>query len=194
MKKYIAEALGTFALTLVVALSIAVKFPVATPVLAGLTLLLFVYSIGHISGTHINPAVTIGLWSIKKIKTNEAISYIVSQFIGAGVALLVVSWAVGSAALTVVNSPMVGFAELLGTFFFTFGIASAVYGKAPAIMSGVVVGGSLFLGITIAVTLGSNGVLNPAVALGIQSFNLMYVLGPIIGSILGMQVYKYLHE
>ncbi len=180
-------------LTLVVALSIITKFPVPTPVLAGLVLLLFVYSMGHISGTHINPAVTIGLWSIKKIKGEEAILYIISQIIGAAVALFLVSCLVGSPQLTVSDSLLVGFAEALGTFFFAFGIASVVYGKSPSAVSGIVIGGSLLLGITIAATIGSNGVLNPAVALGIQSFNWMYLLGPIIGSVLGMQAYKYLN-
>ena len=56
----------------------------------------------------------------------------------------------------------------------------------------MVVGGSLLLGIAVAALLGSNGVLNPAVALGIGSFNVMYVLGPILGSVLGMQLYKRL--
>jgi glycerol uptake facilitator-like aquaporin len=59
-------------------------------------------------------------------------------------------------------------------------------------MSGLVVGGSLLLGIALASLLGSNGVINPAVALGIGSFNVMYVLGPVLGSLLGMQVYKRL--
>ena len=164
-KKYLVEALGTMTLTLVVALSIATKFPVATPILAGLVLLLFVYSVGHISGTHINPAVTIGLWSIKKIQTNEAVAYIISQFIGAEIALILVANTVGLARLTVSGSWIIGFAEVLGTFFFAFGIASVVYGKVPSLMSGVVIGGSLLLGITIAATLGSNGVLNPELPL-----------------------------
>ena len=194
MKKYFSEALGTFALTLVVALSLASKFPIATPVLAALVLGLFVYSIGHISGSHINPAVTIGLWSIKKIKTNDAVYYILAQCIGAGVASFLVSDTLGLAKLTVSGNVGIGAAELLGAFFFAFGIASVVYGKAPSIMSGVVVGGSLLLGISFAAMLGSNGVLNPAVALGIGSFNLMYLLGPIVGAILGMQAYKYIQE
>ncbi len=194
MKKYIVEALGTMVLTLVVALSLRVAFPVATPLLAALVLLLFVYSVGHISGTHINPAVTLGLWSVKKIKSDQALLYILSQFVGALIALLFVSYTVGVAHVPVVNSLMVGFAEALGTFFFTFGIASVVYGKTPSVMSGVVIGGSLLLGISIAAMLGSNGVLNPAVAFGIESFNLMYVLGPIVGSVLGMQAYAYLNK
>lgn len=196
-KKYMAECLGAFALTLVVALSILGKFPVPTPVLAALTLGLFVYSVGHISGTHINPAVTLGAWSIKKISTTDAVYYIVAQFIGAAVAMYIVSIfnAIGAPSpLVIGNTLNIGFAELLGTFFFTFGIASVIYGKTPSQMSGVVVGGSLLLGITIAALLGSNGVLNPAVAFGIQSFGAMYILGPIIGSIAGMQTYKYLEK
>ena len=192
MKKYIAEFLGTFGLTLVVGLSLAGKFPVSTPVLAGLTLMLFVYSIGHISGTHINPAVTIGAWSIKKISSKDAALYIVSQFLGAGLALLVVSATVGMSLIFVGNNWTIALAECLGMFFFSFGIASVVYGKAPSDLSGVVVGGSLLLGITIAALIGSNGVLNPAVALGIGSFNLTYLLAPIVGSVLGMNAYKYL--
>jgi glycerol uptake facilitator-like aquaporin len=192
MKKYIAELLGTFTLALVVGLSLKIAFPVATPILAGLVLLLFVYSIGHISGTHINPAVTIGAWSIGKITASDALMYIIAQIIGAGLALIVISQTVGLAVLTVTNSWGVGGAELLGAFFFTFGIASVVYGKTPQDASGLVVGGSLLLGISIAAMLGSNGVLNPAVALGIGSLNLAYILGPIIGAVCGMQVYKHL--
>jgi glycerol uptake facilitator-like aquaporin len=197
MKKYIVEALGTFALTLTVALSIAGVFPVPTPILAGLVLGLFVYSIGHISGTHINPAVTIGLWSIGKIKSPDALNYIGAQFIGAGLAFFLASSLgdVGSSAGVVIeNSLMVFLAEMIGTFFFTFGIASVVFDRTPKDVSGVVIGGSLFLGITIAILMGSNGVLNPAVAAGIGSFGLMYVLGPIVGSFIGMQVYKALEN
>ncbi len=194
MKKYIAETIGTFGLTLVVALSLAGVFPVSTPVLAALVLGLFVYSIGHISGTHINPAVTIGAWSIKKISSKDALYYIIAQFVGAGLALGLVSMSVGLQAPAVSNSFAVLFAEFLGTALFTFGITSVVYGKTPGALSGIVVGGSLLLGVAIAALLGSNGVLNPAVAFGIGSFGGMYILGPILGSIAGMNLYKYLSE
>ncbi len=192
VKKYLAEALGAFTLTLVVALSIAVPFPVPTPLLAGLVLGLFVYTIGHLSGSHINPAVTIGLWSIKKITAGQAALYIIFQLAGAWAAGILVSSVVGITPLTVSGDFIIGFAEALGTFFFTFGIASVVYGKVSDVMSGIVIGGSLFLGIVVAVTLSSNGVLNPAVAMGIGSFNVMYLLGPIVGCVAGMQAYKYL--
>jgi glycerol uptake facilitator-like aquaporin len=196
IKKYIAEAVGTMALTLVVILSLAGKFPVSTPVLAGAVLALFVYSIGHISGSHINPAVTIGAWSIKKISNKDAIAYIISQFFGATIALIIATACkIEFAKMDLSNtSLLVAFAELLGTALFTFGIASVIYGRTPKDISGVVIGASLFTGIAISVLLGASGILNPAVAFGIKSFGVMYVLGPVIGSILGMQAYKYLSE
>lgn len=192
MKKYVVEALGTGALTLVVGLSLVSEFPVATPLLAALTLGLFVYTVGHLSGTHINPAVTIGAWSIGKIDSRTAAMYVVAQVIGAGVVMLLLSRTVAMPELTVSGAGLVGFAEFLGTFFFTFGIAAVVYGKIPSALSGAVVGGSLLLGIAIAAGLGSNGVLNPAVAFGVGSVNVMYLLGPILGAVCGMQVYKRL--
>jgi glycerol uptake facilitator-like aquaporin len=197
MKKYIAETLGAFTLTFVVGLSIVGMFPVPTPVLAGLVLMLFVYSIGHVSGCHINPAVTLGLWSIKKVNTKDAMGYIISQMVGAFIAMVLISTvgqAPDSMGLVTSNSWMVFVAELIGTLFFAFGIASVVYGKTPKEFSGVVVGGSLLLGVAISSLLGANGVLNPAVAFGIGSFGIMYITGPIVGAVLGMQIYKQIEN
>jgi len=196
MKKYIVELIGTFALSFIVLLSISHSFPVPTAVLAGLTLGLFVYSVGNISGAHINPAVTLGLLSIRKINIIDALWYIVAQCIGALIALFVVStlFSLNHPVFISVNTMQIFFAELIGAFFFTFGIASAVYGATPRDASGIVVGGSLLLGISMAAMLGSNGILNPAVALGIGSFNLVYVLGTIVGSVLGMNAYKMVHS
>ena len=192
MKKYIVEILGTFVLVLVVGLSLVGTFAVSTPVLAGLVVMIFVYAVGHISGGHFNPAITIGAWSIKKIRAQDALLYIVSQCLGAGIALLVVSATVGVPSVSVVANQTVALAEFLGMLMFSFGVASVMYEKAPRDFSGIVAGGSLLLGITIAVLLGSNGVLNPAVAFGIGSFNIVYAFAPIVGSVIGMQAYKYL--
>ena len=196
MKKLLVEALGTFALVFIVMNAIA-SGSIITPLLAGLTLGLFVYSVGHISGTHINPGVTIGAWSIGKISMTDATGYIVAQFIGAGVAMLAINAFIPGAsadimsAISAENTSLVFLAEVLGMFFFTFGIASVIYGKTPGNLSGIVVGLSLTLGIIFA-SVGSAGILNPAVAMGLGAFNIMYILGPIIGSIAGMQAYKAL--
>lgn len=198
MKKYIAELVGTFTLTLIVTLSLSGTFPVATPVLAGLTLALFVYTIGHISGCHINPGVTIGAWSIGKIRAQETIFYIVSQFIGAGLAVLLIKGL--DRAIFVVNIDLghpatfaIGLAEFVGMVLFTFGIASVIYKKIPEAVSGLVIGGSLLLGIALAVLMGSSGFLNPAVAFGANSLDLAYLCGPILGGVAGMWLYKFVN-
>lgn len=192
MKKYIAEALGTGVLTLAVGLSISGSFPIPTPVIAALVLGLFVYTVGHISGTHINPAVTIGAWSVGKISINDAFGYIVSQVVGAGAALLFMSSYATMPTVGVEETFAVALAECVGMFFFAFGIASVVFGRVHGHASGLVIGGSLLLGIAIAALIGSNGMLNPAVAFGVGSFGIMYVIGPVVGSVLGMQLYRYL--
>lgn len=190
MKKYLAEFIGTFGLSLAVSLSIVSKFPVPTPVIAGLTLALFVYTIGDISGCHINPAVTIGLLSIEKINVIEAIKYIIAQFAGAGFAIFIFNQFVTQQISLPTSSLMkVGLAELVGTFFFAFGIAAVVYEKVPAAMKGLVIGGSLLLGISVASIL-SNGILNPAVAMSLNSLSPVYILGPIVGAVLGMWVFR----
>lgn len=188
IKALTAEFIGTFCLTFAVASSKATEFPVVTPFVAALCLAMFVYTIGGVSGCHINPAVTIGLTAIKKISVPDAVGYIIAQVVGAcaAAALLNVSGS-GGGALSVDNGePYVMFAEALGMFFFTFGIAAAVFEKIPESMSGIVVGGSLLLGVVVAAH-GSDGVLNPAVSVGVSSFAISwpYLAGPIVGSIVG---------
>jgi len=193
-QKMFAEFIGTAILSLSVLLSVTVVDSVLiTPVLAALVLGLFVYSIGSISGCHINPAVTLGLWSITKISTNDAISYIIAQCLGALAAFGIVAATVGGVSLGLAaEDGTVFLAELIGTALFTFGIASVVFGSVKDAASGLVIGGSLLLGITLAVGLGAGGILNPAVGIALGSSSLSYVAGAIFGSVLGMQVYRAL--
>lgn len=193
-KKLLAELVGTFSLTLVVLLSIsASNFPIPTPLLAGMTLGLFVYTIGNISGCHINPAVTLGLLSLKKIEVPEAMKYIITQFLGSLLALgLIKEFGMTFTAPNLSNFNSVFFGEIIGTTFFTFGIASVVLGKIENCIQGVIIGTSLFLGASIAGMTGAPGFLNPAVALGAFSIDIATLLGPIIGAVIGMQLYKFL--
>ncbi len=128
-QKYAAELLGTFTLTLMVFLSLTSGFLIPTPVVAGLVVGLFVYTIGPISGTHLNPAVTIALFSIRKISLTDAICYIVAQLAGALLALLASSQHGPGfmPAVLAANTPSVGLAEAMGAFVLVFGIASVVY-------------------------------------------------------------------
>src|SRR5262245_42230788 len=192
MNRYVAEFLGTFALALAVALSLAGKFPVPTPVIAALALGVAVYTLGEISGTHINPAITLALASIGRIDIRDALFYLAAQFAGGAAAMFVSQIMLGTRPpVTTVDSVGVFAAEALGTFFLATGVCSVVLGKVPAPSAGLTIGGSLLLGISIAASV-SNGVLNPAVALGIGSFSVMYAIGPIAGAVIAMQLYRYM--
>lgn len=193
-KKLLAELVGTFSLTLVVLLSVtATNFPIPTSLLAGLTLGLFVYTIGNISGCHINPAVTLGLLSIKKIELPEAVKYIIAQVVGAFLAFgLMKTLGNDVTGLNLLSFKNLFLGEIIGTSLFTFGIASVVLGKIPNGVIGLIIGASLFLGASIAGLIGAPGFLNPAVALGANSISVATLFGPIIGSVIGMQLYKFL--
>jgi aquaporin Z len=196
MRKYIAELIGTFALTFVVLLSLSsASFPVSTPLLAALTLTLFVYTIGNISTANINPAVTLGLLAIGKMDFKDAVFYIVCQFIGAAAAMaLAQTIGISLPGGSTNADSMVLAAESFGAFFFTFGIAAVAVGRVADAATGIVVGGSLLLGIAIASLIGSAGILNPAVAFGLRSFSIPYVVGPILGSVFGMLVYRLINH
>lgn len=188
----VAELVGTFALTLVVLLSLGTAFVVPTPVLAGLTLGLMVYIIGPISGAHCNPAVTIGLYSIRKMNGRDALWYVVMQMVGAFLASMVGLWLLGDAIIAIpVDTVLVGAGEALGAAVLFLGVIAVVLNKVNAAASGLVIGTALTLGAHIA-SVNANGVINPAVALGIGSFSWMYALAPIIGAILAGQLYRWL--
>src|SRR6056297_1337870 len=88
-QKVIAEFFGTATLAFAVLASISMTTPfLTTSVVAGLVLMLFVYSVGAISGSHLNPAVTVGAWVINKIPTKEAFLYISAQCLGGFTAFL----------------------------------------------------------------------------------------------------------
>ena len=191
LKKLIAEGIGTGILSTTVLVSVAGNYPIPTPVLAGFVLSLFVYTIGGLSGCHINPAVTLGLLSVKKIDLQTAIKYIISQLIGAIVSIIIVS------SSSLIFAP-VGIAtfqdylfELLGMIVFTFSIGSVVFDAKKSSVSGFIIGGALFLGISLSVLGGAGGILNPAVAVALKTFDIGYYLVEIIGSVMGFQLASY---
>lgn len=191
---YLVEFIGTFTLSFVVALSLLGKFMLPVPLVAAMTLALFVYTIGHISGAHINPAITLGLLSIKKITPQVAGGYLVAQCLGA-IAAMVAAALMGVPALVFPGGGIsVSIAEAVGTFFFSFGVAAVVSNRVDKAVSGIVVGASLLLGIIIAASFGSAGILNPAVTVAVHLFSPIYILGPIIGSVLGFNCYMWVDK
>ena len=190
VRKYLAEFIGTFFLVLIVSSSITNSFEVATPTLAAMMLGVFVYTIGSISGAHLNPAVTLGILSLKMIKFKEAINYVLVQLLGGSLALFVARIFEASPELVISDSSSVYYAELIGMLIFTFGISAVVLGEIDSKLNGIVIGTSLFLGLAVASTLGSSALLNPAVMIGLAISSPSYLIAQLFGSIIGFNLYK----
>lgn len=192
IQKYVAELLGTFALTLVVYYALTVGLALGTPLAVGLTVGLFVYTVGSVSGGHFNPAVTIGIASVRKLSVKDAVVYIIFQVVGALLAMLVAQNLTESApALVTSNEWKVGVAEFIGTFVLAFTVTAVAHKHVPEDASGLAIGGALTLGTLLTAGM-SNGLLNPAVMLAVSSFSWMYVLAPVVGGIVGAWVFRYL--
>lgn len=188
----LAEFLGTYALaSTVLAISGRTAFPFFGAATAGATLAVMVLVIGPTSGAHINPAVTLGLWTLRKIATAQAVVFIAMQMLAGYAALHVNEYLIHQVFTNTAKVAWdwrVVLAEVIGTFIFTFGIAAAIYQKYEGGQLAATIGMALFVGVLMA-SFGSSGVLNPAVALGINSWSASYIVAPLVGSVLGMNLY-----
>ena len=189
----LAEVLGTFALTLSVSLSIHnPAFPVPAPAMAALTLMVLVYLLGPISGCLLNPAVTIGVWSIRRLRAWTAITFVAAQFAGAGLALAAANLLFAASTPPAKDAAFTtGVAELMGAALLTFTVAAVFLGRIPDVLLGVVIGAALLVSSAWAAH-GSNGVLNPAVAFGIGSLSPSYAWGPLAGALVGAHAARHL--
>lgn len=195
IRKYIAEFFGAFILTLVVTASIFSAAGVPTSIWVGLALTMLVFTIGAVSGGHYNPAVTFGMLMMKKISPQDGVIYIIAQALG-GLAVFGLGMALG------LNLPdfqtaftINGFvAEAIGMAIFAFGIMGALDKARGPLQTSVIIGLSLIIGAYIAGGIGSYGIVNPAIALGVGVMSITYLVAPFVGSILGMLLYKFLGQ
>lgn len=190
----VAEFFGTAVLTTVV-LAVAksqLGLPYFVGIAAGLTLMILVSMIGNTSGSHVNPAVTLSLWSVKKINTLKAVLFIVMQCAGALVAFRLFSYLTGSSTNVerIAYDPKLFIAEAVGAFVFIFGISSAVFQKYEGGRLAGAIGGSLFVGVLVAST-SSAAILNPAIALSLV-WGTPYFVAPIVGGVLAANIYSTL--
>lgn len=221
MKKNLAEFIGTFWLVLGGCGSavLSAGFPtlgvgfIGVALAFGLTVLTMVYTIGHISGAHLNPAVTIGLWVGGRISSKDVLPYIISQVAGGIVAasvLYLISTGNGS---TIGNFAANGYgdyspgkysmisaiiSELVMTFMFLTVILGATDEKAPRGFAGIAIGLTLTLIHLISIPV-TNTSVNPARSISQALFVggwaisqlWLFILIPIIGASLAGLVYKY---
>ncbi|HCG5554596.1 aquaporin Z [Vibrio parahaemolyticus] len=225
MNKYLAEAFGTFWLVLGGCGSavLAAGFPdvgiglLGVALAFGLTVLTMAFAIGHISGCHLNPAVTVGLWAGGRFDTKDVAPYIIAQVIGgliAGGILYVI--ATGQAGFDVVGS---GFAangygehspgqysmlaalvsEIVMTMMFLIVIMGATDKRAPQGFAPIAIGLCLTLIHLISIPV-TNTSVNPArstaVAMYVDDWAVsqlwLFWVAPIVGGVLGAVIYKNL--
>jgi aquaporin Z len=187
----LAEFLGTATLVsvaLVLTETTAVSYFIATSL--AVSLILIVLAFGGVSGAQVNPAITFGMWTARRIGTLRAISYIAAQMLGGLAAWQLYQYLADKpvAAKVVHFDAHVWVAELVGTFILAIGFTAAISRVLDTLQSAVVYSSALFAGIIVA-SIGSAGLLNPALALGVRSWGTVYVLGPLIGGLLGVNLY-----
>jgi len=226
VRKCAAEAIGTFWLTFAGCGSavLAAAFPnvgiglLGVSLAFGLTVLTMAYSIGHISGCHLNPAVTVGLAAGGRFPANGIAPYVVAQVVGAVVAAMVL-YAIASGAPGFdlakgfaangygEHSPgkySMGaalLAEVVLTMMFLFIIMGATHGKAPVGFAPIAIG----LGLTLIHLVGipvTNLSVNPARSTGpallVGGWALaqlwLFWLAPLVGGVIGGVLYRWLSE
>jgi len=222
-KKYSAELIGTFALVLigcgsaVIAgeyigfLGIAFAF--------GLTLLVMVFAIGNISGCHINPAVTIAMLFAGKIKSRDALLYIIVQCIGAIIAAgLLIIIANGQPEYSLLENGLgqngygtqstAGYsivacfiAEVVLTLLFILVIFGSLSKKAPTGFAGIAIGFSLVFIHLVGIPITGTSVnparsLGPAIFVGGIAISQLWLfwVAPIVGAIIAAIIWKYVFE
>jgi aquaporin Z len=166
----------------------AVSYFIATSL--AVTLMVIVLAFGGVSGSHVNPAITFGMWTARRIGTLRAVAYIAAQMLGGLAAWQLYQYVANKqvAARTVHFDTHIWVAELVGTFILALGFTAAISRVLDALQSAVVYSAALFAGIILA-SVGSAGFLNPAMALGLRSWGTVYILGPLLGGLLGVNVY-----
>jgi len=174
-----------------------------------------IYAVGHISGCHINPAVTIALLATRKIDGPTAGAYIVAQvvgaFLGATLTLIILTGndpqtlGLGAVSVNAKAGNIVGFfAEVIGTAVLVFTVfGAAVSGKAPAGFAGIAIGFIVY-GVIILVGPITGAALNPARQIGPQVLEAIigkstdlsqlwvYIAGPIVGGLIGAFLYQFI--
>jgi aquaporin Z len=221
MNKYLAECVGTFWLVLGGCGSavLAAAFPgvgiglTGVSLAFGLTVVTMAYAIGHVSGCHLNPAVSFGLWAGGRFSGRELAPYVVSQLVGAvlaaGVLYLIASgkpgFEVGGFASNGFNELSPGgysmvavlICEVVMTAFFLFVIMGATDSRAPSGFAPLAIGLCLTLIHLVSIPV-SNTSVNPARSTGVALFAQtgaveqlwLFWVAPIVGGIIGALVYK----
>jgi len=208
LRKYLAEAVGTFCLVFAGTGAIVVNqlthgevTEVGIGLVFGLVVLAMVYTVGPISGAHLNPAVTLGFYSSGRMRGQEVPAYIMAQCAGA----LLASFSLrvifgGSTNLGVTLPSGTALQSLVLEFVLTFMLMFVVMGVATGdreegVLAGVAIGATIaleaiFAGPISGASMNPARSLAPALVSGNLSHLWIYGLGPVLGSVVGAWMYR----
>ncbi len=208
IRKYVAEFVGTFALVFCGTGAIVINEVsngtvghLGIGLTFGLIVMGMVYSFGHVSGAHLNPAVTLGLWLTGKFKGGQILPYIVVQILGAilasGMLRLIFPEADTLGETLPAGSDMQSFfLELILTYFLMLVILQSTSGpKEQAVLAGLAIGGIVGLEATFAGPI-CGASMNPARSIGPALVNMnleqlwIYIAAPILGAVLAVGTFK----
>ena len=211
-RRLLAEALGTFFLVLigpgaavVNAWSNGTVTHVGVALAFAFVICAMVYSLGHLSGAHLNPAVTVAFWSVRRFPSSEVFPYIVAQCVGALTAAMVLRVSLGKSIQAGVTLPVIStgsafLVEVLLSFALMFVIMSvATDNRVPpgfaALAIGVTVGFcALMAGPLTGASMNPARSLGPAAAAGVWGAHWLYWVAPTVGTISAAQLYNFLRE
>jgi MIP family channel proteins len=212
MKKYIAEFIGTFFLVFVGCGAMVINNHVGGTITHvgvamcwGLIVMVLIYSIGDISGAHLNPAVTIGFWIAKRFSFKEVLPYVLAQIIGALIAsfslkyLFPLDETLGASLPSGTWQQSFIFETIL-TFLLMFVILNVSTGaKEKGVIAGVAIGATvgveaMFAGPICGASMNPARSIGPAIASGHVEYLWAYVVSTILGAILAVLVFKLIRK
>ncbi len=210
MKNYIAELIGTFALVFCGTGAVIIDQQsggsvthVGVATTFGLIVMSMIYSLGNISGAHLNPAVTIAFTIAKRFPLMQLPGYIISQLAGALLASLTLKFLFPSneflGATLPAGTEMQSFIlELILTFFLMLVIVNVAIGsKEQGMFAGLAIGGvvaleAMFAGPICGASMNPARSIGPAIASGHLEHLWIYIAAPVVGAMLAVPVWKYL--
>jgi glycerol uptake facilitator-like aquaporin len=198
----VAEFLGTGILTLVVLSVQRSQLGLAyfVAIAAGLAVIGLTYAFSNVSGAHFNPALTFALWTARRVRTPAALLYIVAQLLGAWAAYGLYRYFVNIDVQPVEQafSGRIMVAEAIGTMIFAMAWAAAAYNRFDTARFATIAGVGFIIALIVA-SAASVALANPGLALGARAWEFIgdngwgnYVLGPVLGAVIGVNLYGLL--
>jgi aquaporin Z len=204
MKKYVAEFIGAFFLVLTIGCTVIPGAPgVIAPLAIGAALMVMVYANGHVSGAHLNPAVTLAVFVRGRCEARDVVPYWIAQLLAGAAAAFVAVFLVGKTGMPmeIANVQLALVAEFLFTFALAYVVLNSATSKATANNSfyGLAIGMTVMVG---AFSVGSisGGAFNPAVAVGLALMQLVkfsdiwiHIGADLAGGLVAGLVFKFLN-